>query len=60
VRNSGPAIVYTDPYGRNASATPFPGSIQQYFSGSSSTAMYVRGATRDWAANAADRIHAPN
>lgn len=58
VRNSGPTTVYTDVYGRNASTTPFSGSIQQYFSGNqSSTEMYVRGATRDYAANG---VHAPN
>ncbi|MGI5160648.1 hypothetical protein [Microbispora sp. CA-102843] len=59
VRNSRPATVYTDVYGRNASATPFPGSIKQYFSGNHA-AIYVRGATRDYAANSADQIHAPN
>ncbi len=58
VQNRGPTTVYTDVYGRNASATPFAGSIQQYFSGNtSSTQMYVRGATRDYAANG---VHAPN
>jgi len=60
LRNSGPTTVYTDVYGRNASTTPFEGSIKQYFSGNNSTMMYVRGATRDYAANSADRIHAPN
>jgi hypothetical protein len=61
VRNTGPATVYTDPYGRNASSTPFAGSIQQYFSGGQSSAqLYVRGATRDYGSNSADRIHAPN
>jgi hypothetical protein len=57
VRNSGPTTVYTDVYGRNVSTTPFAGSIQQYFSGNSSTSLYVRGATRDYNA---DHIHAPN
>ncbi|WP_407951780.1 cellulose-binding domain-containing protein [Plantactinospora veratri] len=57
VRNTGPTTVYTDVYGRNASSTPFTGSIQQYFSGNQSSTMYVRGATRDWAANG---VHAPN
>ncbi|GGO14025.1 cellulose-binding domain-containing protein [Micromonospora parathelypteridis] len=58
VRNTGPTTVYTDVYGRNASSTPFAGSIQQYFSGNqSSTQLYVRGATRDYAANG---VHAPN
>ncbi|WP_412102992.1 cellulose binding domain-containing protein [Plantactinospora sp. KLBMP9567] len=57
VQNSGSTTVYTDVYGRNASSTPFAGSIQQYFSGNQSSTMYVRGATRDWAANG---VHAPN
>ncbi|GGP57578.1 hypothetical protein [Saccharothrix coeruleofusca] len=60
VRNSGPAKVYTDVYGRNPSTTPFTGSIEQYFSGNQNTQMYVRGATRDYNANPADGIHAPN
>ncbi|MFT7836806.1 cellulose-binding domain-containing protein [Saccharothrix sp. BKS2] len=61
VRNSGPTTVYTDVYGRNASTTPFNGSIQQHFSGNHAPVnMFVRGATRDYAANAADQIHAPN
>lgn len=60
VRNTGPTTVYTDVYGQNVSTTPFPGSIEQYFSGNSSSEFYVRGATRDWAANPNDRIHAPN
>jgi len=58
--NSGPTTVYTDAYGRNVSATPFTGSIKQYFSGNSGSPMYVRGVTRDWAANPADNIHSPN
>ncbi|MFC6019233.1 cellulose binding domain-containing protein [Plantactinospora solaniradicis] len=57
VQNSGSTTVYTDVYGRNASATPFAGSIQQYFSGNQSGQMYVRGATRDYSANG---VHAPN
>lgn len=61
MRNSGPATVYTDVYGRNPSTTPFNGSIRQHFSGNHARVdMFVRGATRDYAANAADRIHAPN
>jgi hypothetical protein len=57
--SGGPTTVYTDVYGRNVSTTPFEGSIEQYFSGSIDT-MYVRGATRDYAADPADGIHAPN
>ncbi|MEE6262926.1 cellulose-binding domain-containing protein [Plantactinospora sonchi] len=57
VQNSGPTTVYTDVYGRNAASTPFAGSIKQYFSGSQSSTMYVRGATRDWNATG---VHAPN
>ncbi|GAA3750409.1 hypothetical protein GCM10022225_38340 [Plantactinospora mayteni] len=58
VRNTGPTTVYTDVYGRNASTTPFAGSVRQYLSGSQSSAeLYVRGATRDYAANG---VHAPN
>lgn len=60
VRNSGPTTIYTDVYGRNASTTPFPGSIEQYFSGNTSSSFYVRGTTRDYAANPADRVRAPN
>ncbi|MEQ4300275.1 cellulose binding domain-containing protein [Plantactinospora sp. B6F1] len=56
MQNSGSTTVYTDVYGRNASSTPFAGSIRQYFSGNQST-MYVRGATRDYAGNG---VHAPN
>ncbi|WP_143671215.1 hypothetical protein [Streptomyces sp. Ru87] len=58
VSNSGPTTVYTDVYGRNASTTPFEGSIEQFFSGNSPSGMYVRGATRDWGMN--DQVHAPN
>ncbi|ROT32657.1 cellulose-binding domain-containing protein [Micromonospora sp. HM5-17] len=57
VRNSGPTTVYTDVYGRNVSTSPFPGSIQQYFSGNQSSEMYVRGSTKDYAATG---VHAPN
>nr|MDT0657725.1 cellulose-binding domain-containing protein [Micromonospora sp. DSM 115978] len=57
VQNSGPTAVYTDVYGRNASTSPFNGSIRQYFSGNSSTQLYVRGATRDYAT---DQVRAPN
>ncbi|QOC89765.1 hypothetical protein [Micromonospora craniellae] len=57
VQNSGPTTVYTDVYGRNASSTPFAGSIRQYFSGNQSSTMYVRGATRDWSASG---VRAPN
>lgn len=61
VRNTGPATVYTDVYGRNPSTTPFNGSIRQHFSGNHAPVqMFVRGTTRDYAANAADQIHAPN
>ncbi|WP_255950296.1 hypothetical protein [Streptomyces odontomachi] len=60
LKNSGPTTVYTDAYGRNVSATPFDGSIAQYFSGNSPVDAYVRGATRDYAANPSDNIHAPN
>jgi hypothetical protein len=60
VQNSGPTTIYTDVYGRNASSAPFAGSIQQYFTGTSSTTMYVRGSTKDYAGTAADGIHAPN
>ncbi|MBX6386116.1 MAG: hypothetical protein IRZ07_24610, partial [Microbispora sp.] len=58
VRNTGPTTVYAGVYGRNVSTTPFPGSIKQHFSGNHA-AIYVRRATRDYAANAADQIHAP-
>jgi hypothetical protein len=60
VQNSGPATVYTDVYGRNASSTPFAGSIQQYFSGNQSggTEWFLRGATRDWDSDGS--VHAPN
>jgi len=57
VRNSGPSTVYTDVYGRNASTTPFPGSIEQYFSGNTGSEMYVRGSIKDYAATG---VHAPN
>ncbi|WBB89891.1 cellulose-binding domain-containing protein [Verrucosispora sp. WMMC514] len=57
VQNSGPTTVYTDVHGRNASSTPFAGSIKQYFSGNQGSSMYVRGATRDWSASG---VHAPN
>ena len=57
VRNTGATTVYTDVYGKKASASPFPGSIKQYFSGSSQTQLYIRGATRDYATST---VHAPN
>ncbi|MFC0529817.1 cellulose-binding domain-containing protein [Phytohabitans kaempferiae] len=60
VQNSGPTTVYTDVYGRNASSTPFTGSIRQYFSGNGGTTMYVRGSTKDYGSNSADGIRAPN
>ncbi|MET0424338.1 MAG: hypothetical protein ABW046_10700 [Actinoplanes sp.] len=60
VQNSGSTTVYTDVYGRNASSTPFAGSIRQYFAGAGSTTLYVRGSTKDYGATAADGIHAPN
>jgi hypothetical protein len=60
VQNSGPTAVYTDVYGRNASGTPFAGSIRQYFSGNSGTALYVRGSIKDYSGSSADAIHAPN
>lgn len=60
VQNSGPTTVYTDVYGRNAASTPFAGSIQQYFAGSSGTTYYVRGSVKDYGANSADAIRAPN
>ncbi|MGP4111850.1 hypothetical protein ACTWP5_13150 [Streptomyces sp. 4N509B] len=55
--SNGPTTVYTDVYGRNPSSTPFEGSIEQYFSGSTSTPLYVRGATRDYNR---DNVHSPN
>jgi hypothetical protein len=60
VQNSGPTTVYTDVYGRNASSTPFAGSIRQYLSGNTGTTLYVRGSTKDYAGTSADGIHAPN
>jgi hypothetical protein len=60
VQNSGSTTVYTDVYGKNASTTPFAGSIQQYFSGTSSTSLYVRGSTKDFAGSSSNNIHAPN
>jgi hypothetical protein len=60
LQNSGPTTIYTDVYGRNASSTPFAGSIQQYFSGntqSSGSQWFLRGATRDWDDGT---VHAPN
>lgn len=56
----GPTTVYTDVYGRNASTTPFEGSVEQRFSGNSPATTYLRGATRDYDANPADQLHAPN
>lgn len=60
LRNSGPSTVHTDAYGRNVSTTPFAGSIEQYFSGNSPVSGCLRGATKDYAANASDHIHSPN
>lgn len=60
LKNSGPTTVYTDAYGRNVSTTPFNNSIEQYFSGNSPVSGYLRGATRDYAANPSDNIHSPN
>lgn len=54
---SGSTTVYTDAYGGNVSSTPFEGSIEQYFSGSTSSDWYVRGATRDWDDGT---VHSPN
>ncbi len=66
LQNTGPTTVYTNVYGGNVyggnvSTTPFAGSIAQYFAGNHpATQDYLRGATRDYAANAADQIHSPN
>jgi len=60
LQSTGPTAIYTDVYGQNASTTPFEGSVEQYFSGSTPSQVYLRGVTRDWAANPADRVHAPN
>lgn len=54
---SGGVTVYTDAYGRNASTTPFAGSIKQYFSGNSGSGIYLRAALKDWTATG---VHAPN
>jgi len=54
---SGSGTVYTDALGRNPSTTPFAGSVAQKFSGSTSSTLFVRGATRDYATST---VHAPN
>ncbi|WP_240644176.1 cellulose-binding domain-containing protein [Antribacter gilvus] len=54
---SGPTTIYTDAYGRNPSTSPFAGSIKQFFSGSTGSSMYIRGASKDWAAQG---VHLPN
>ncbi|UZN01984.1 cellulose binding domain-containing protein [Cellulomonas sp. S1-8] len=60
VRTSGPTTLYTDALGANASTTPFAGSIAQHFSGSTSSSLYVRGATRDHGSDPSHAVHAPN
>jgi hypothetical protein len=60
VRTSGPTTVYTDALGANPSSTPFAGSIKQYFSGTSTGTLSVRGATRDYGGSASTGVHAPN
>ena len=56
---SGATTIYTDTYGGNASTTPFEGSVEQHFSGSTpgGADWYLRGATRDWDDGT---VHSPN
>lgn len=60
LRTSGPTTLYTDAHGRNASTTPFAGSIAQHFSGGTSSSLYVRGETRDYGSDRSHAVHAPN
>ncbi|GAB3652849.1 hypothetical protein GCM10028833_25470 [Glycomyces tarimensis] len=58
VQAPGGTTVYTNAYGGDVSTTPFEGSIEQYFSGSTSGgSWYLRGATRDWDDGT---VHSPN
>lgn len=62
VRNErGPTVWYTDPLGRNAQPTPFPGSIRQWIAAHDNSGLdlhgRVMGRNRDYAA---EGVHAPN
>lgn len=60
----GPVIWYTDPYGGNASTTPFAGSVRQYIAATSNThlpglARQAFGFSHDYGAPGSG-VHAPN
>ncbi|MDU0969331.1 MAG: hypothetical protein E7A62_09635 [Actinomycetaceae bacterium] len=59
----GPTTWYTDPYGGNASTTPFPGAVKQYIAnvdtGSVDVGRQVFGWSTDYGAPGS-KVHAPN
>lgn len=63
VQNNGATTLYTDVYGLRFSTTPFTGSVKQFLSGNhaedgSQGDIFM--AYKNFAANSADEIHAPN
>ncbi len=63
IQNEGPTTVYTDVFGERFSTTEFPGAIRQYIAGNHAFDEHqgpINGQFRNYAANATDRIHAPN
>lgn len=57
----GPTVWYTDPFGRNAKTTPFPGSIRQYIAKIDNTGLDLSGpgigSNRNYGGPG---VHAPN
>jgi ricin-type beta-trefoil lectin protein len=64
VQNTGPTTLYTDVFGTRFSTTTFPGAIEQFISGNQTANAESQGDIfipfKNFAANAADGIHAPN
>lgn len=63
VQNTGPRVWYTDAFASRFSTDPFPGAIQQYLYGNHEGGRdqgRIGGAFVNYAADATDRIHAPN
>lgn len=58
----GPTYWYTDPYGKNGSQSPFPGSVRQYIAAAKTTLPFhlesiALGGDIDWCGTG---VHAPN
>lgn len=61
--NRGPTTLYTDPFGKRFSETPFPGAIRQYIAGARPGDPHqgqIVDRFTDFAKNPRDKIHVPN